>query len=272
MHKVVWRQNDKFDDVLSNYVNCLKNHYLNNCTVVFDGYPDKGEEKHTKSAGRHQRGRLNCAPEVVCDIDIVSKLPEDKFLSNEKNKRNLIEILSEKLQDEGFIVKQAVENADCLIINTVISVSNTYESVYVVGEDVDLLVILSRIAQARKNIYLLKPSRQSVEEKLYSSSSFQYPEIQHFICFIHAFIGCDTTSSLYKQGKAKLIKLFMSDCKSLESQERSQLFNDPTTLKSLIQASGQNIIMTLYGAREKDNFRYDEFQYLCHKVKPQKYI
>ncbi|KAK2579946.1 hypothetical protein KPH14_007626 [Odynerus spinipes] len=211
LHKVVWRQNDKFDGILTNYVNYLKNHYLNNCIVVFDGYPDKGEEKHTKSAERHRRGRFNCLPEVVCDINILSKSPQDKFLSNEKNKRNFINILSPKLRDEGFIVKQAVEDADSLIINTAISVSDSYESVYVIGEDVDSLVILSQIAQAKNNIYLLKPGRQSAEEKLYSSSSFQYPEIQHFICFIHAFTCCDTTSSLYntlQTGKSQINKTF----------------------------------------------------------------
>ncbi|KAK2583959.1 hypothetical protein KPH14_006423 [Odynerus spinipes] len=167
-----------------------------NC--FFDGYPDKGEEKHTKSAERHRRGRLNCLPEVVCDINIVSKSPQDKFLSNEKNKRNIINILSPKLRDEGFIVKQAVEDADSIQQSPSATVTNQ--------------------------------------------------------C-------CDTMSSLYKQGKAKLIKLLKNDCNGLKKE--ANLFNDPTTLKSSIQAAGQNIIMTLYGARQKDNFCYDEFRFLC---------
>lgn len=37
-HRIVWQQTDTYGDVLKHYVNYVKRHYGDNCTVVFDGY------------------------------------------------------------------------------------------------------------------------------------------------------------------------------------------------------------------------------------------
>ncbi|XP_043285283.1 uncharacterized protein [Venturia canescens] len=150
LHKIVWQSTEIFKDILDRYVNYLVNNYSPNCIVVFDGYPEKADEMFTKSAERQRRTRANCAPEVKFDLHMPSTLTQDKFLSNEKNKSHLIYMLSEKLRNVGFGVKQAQEDADYLIVETAISISDQYHSVFIVGEDIDLLVILTQNADSKK--------------------------------------------------------------------------------------------------------------------------
>lgn len=210
----------------------MLNNYSRNCVVVFDGYPHNADGKYTKSAERLRRMRVNCAPEVTCDVNMPYTLSQEKFLSNEKNKSHLIEMLSAKMRNEGFIVKQALEDADYLIVDTARSLCDAHTAVFIVGEDVDLLVILTQIAQSKKNLYLLKPSRGKVEQKFFSSDSFVHPEIKDLICFTHAFTGCDTTSALYKQGKAKLIKLLNNDNDVLRRE--ANIFYDESACKEFV--------------------------------------
>lgn len=260
LHKVGWHQKETFHDILTRYIDYLTRNYSKNCIVVFDGYPEGGEGKYTKSAERSRRATLISAPEVVCATNMPSALPQDKFLSNQKNKLHLIGILTDRLRKEGFLVEQAVEDADTLIINTAIGISDNYESVYVVGEDVDLLVILSQIAKQKKNIYLLKPSRGNIEQKIYSVDSFKYPEIQHLICFIHAFTGCDTTSALYKQGKSKLMRLLKN---SSTLRSHAEVFNENYASQDELSEAGGKIVLALYGAKDKDNDTLVGFRYKC---------
>lgn len=113
-----------------------------------------------ESAERLRRARVSSAPEIVCDVNMPATISQGKFLSNEKNMMHLIDILSDKLRNDGFKVYQAIEDADSLIIDTAISVCENHDSVYVVGEDVDLVVILTQMAQNRKNIYLKTQPRK----------------------------------------------------------------------------------------------------------------
>lgn len=73
-----------------------------------------------------------------------------------------------KFEAANFMVKQATEDADTLIINTAISVSSTFDSVIVVGEDVDLLILLTALS-TRSNIYILKPGKGKISQQIYST-------------------------------------------------------------------------------------------------------
>jgi hypothetical protein len=63
-----------------------------------------------------------------------------------------VERAVKKFEAENFMVKQATEDADALIINTAISVSSAFDFVIVVGEDADLLILLTALS-TRSNIY-----------------------------------------------------------------------------------------------------------------------
>ncbi|GBN29206.1 hypothetical protein AVEN_205791-1, partial [Araneus ventricosus] len=65
-------------------------------------------------------------------------MSQDNFLSNDKNKQRLINMLCFKSQEEGFVVKQAEEYADHLIIQSSLEIEKGSPCVVIVGEDIDL--------------------------------------------------------------------------------------------------------------------------------------
>lgn len=85
-------------------------------------------------------------------------MKQEDFLSNPTNKTNLISLLETKLQEKGIHVLQATDDADVLIVKTAVE-QFTYDSVTVVGEDVDLAVLLIASTPPTQVIVMLKPGR-----------------------------------------------------------------------------------------------------------------
>lgn len=82
----------------------------------------------------------------------------------------------------------------------------------------------------------MKLSKGKTDQKIYSSTSFQYPDIANHILFLYAFTGCDTTSTFFRQGKIKFIKLFQRDD---NLQNISNIFGDPDAHPDFIDIAGQ---------------------------------
>jgi len=70
-------------------------------------------------------------------------------------------------------VNQALDDADTLIVNTAIDLSLTNETVVIVGEDIDLLIILTGLAPTTNNIFFMKPGKGTIERRIYSTNSLQ---------------------------------------------------------------------------------------------------
>ena len=66
-------------------------------------------------------------------------------------------ILKRKFNDKKYTIHVASADADKLIVDTAITISSNSFTV-VVGEDVDLLVLLSALAPKSAPMYFLKPS------------------------------------------------------------------------------------------------------------------
>ena len=176
--------------------------------IVFDGYPyanttltttvttSTSTSMGTKQAERSRRKKS--ANISTFQYQAISKIPfsQEKFLSNASNKNNLIKTISDKLQLEGFICKQAPEDADALIINTAIEVAkHDDKTVIVVGQDIDLLVLLHQLNSNGLSIFFHKPSSGNQKDLFYSSNCFVHESYTNIIAFIH-FSGCDSISGL----------------------------------------------------------------------------
>ena len=81
---------------------------------------------------------------------------QQQFLANTHNKSSFILMLCEKFTAANILVKQADNDTDVLIIKTAIEQSNT---AIVVGEDVDLLVLLTARTPTDGIIYFSKPGK-----------------------------------------------------------------------------------------------------------------
>ncbi|GBM90433.1 hypothetical protein AVEN_124682-1 [Araneus ventricosus] len=82
-------------------------------------------------------------------------MPQEHFLSNDCNKERFIAMLSVKLESEGFLVKQVTEDPDHLIVTSVIVAAEEHKCAILVGDDIDLLIILTALASPSANIFFL---------------------------------------------------------------------------------------------------------------------
>ena len=113
-------------------------------------------------------------------------MSKERFLSSEQNKRRLISCLIEKLQAKQICVKQAVEDADTLIVNSALEKAQNCGCVVIVGEDTDLLVLLTALTPASSNsssLYMLKPGKGKLPNILYTPREFKHTscERKYFI-------------------------------------------------------------------------------------------
>ncbi|GBN93925.1 hypothetical protein AVEN_97861-1 [Araneus ventricosus] len=144
LHKIVWRQQTTFGAIADRYVQYLNNKYGQDIAVIFDGFPDD-DKKSTKNCERLRRA-AHFSADVMFHEETVLQYTKEKLLANECNKKRFIELLKKALQKANICVQQAVEDADLTIVNTAISVAPQYDYVRVVGEDIDLLVLLTALA------------------------------------------------------------------------------------------------------------------------------
>ncbi|GBN55408.1 hypothetical protein AVEN_141919-1 [Araneus ventricosus] len=107
-------------------------------------------------------------------------------------------MLRVKFQNEGFVVKQAEEYADYLIIKSALEVQKRSQCVVVVGEDNDLLVIIATSTNS-ENIFFLKPGRG--EDEIYQCS-----ELQQVVNIFRDEIACP--DDIDEAGQTVLIALY----------------------------------------------------------------
>ena len=268
LHKVVWSSTSvvNFESVCKNYVEYVQSHFGSNAVVVFDGYPDESTRLSTKSWERSRRALLHSSAKILFNKTTKVTIAQDKFLSNDSNKNRLIALLKDEMAEVGIDVVQATEDADVLIINTAKSKASEFDSVTIIGEDIDLLVLLTALASSHDNIYFKKSGRGNAPCVFYSSNSFKYDP--QAILFLHVFSGCDTTSAPFGHGKAKF-------CSALQKQpnliEVVSAFRKSEATPDQIGKAGEKFFVALYGgdmnAQTLDDLRCQLFEKSVTKSK-----
>ena len=104
---------------------------------------------------RRRTTKTSSSSDVVFDRFMTVPTNQQQFLATTHNKSRCILMLCEKFTAANILVKQADNDADVLIIETAIEQSNTTNTTIVVGEDVDLLVLLTARTPIDKIIYFL---------------------------------------------------------------------------------------------------------------------
>ncbi|KAJ8894336.1 hypothetical protein PR048_006962 [Dryococelus australis] len=99
---------------------------------------------------------------------MLATVQQENFLANEKNKTKLIELLVETLTAREIEVSTATGDSDGSIVRCGLNKVTSHSSVFVIGDDVALLVLLTALAPPDRNIYFMKPGRRNIEDKLYS--------------------------------------------------------------------------------------------------------
>ena len=162
---------------------------------------------------------------------------------------------------------QARGDADVLIVQTAIAAAAHAETV-LVGDDTDLLVLLiyheSNIAH---NIYF-RPEHKRGSEK--ASKCWNISEIRSLlgnvvvknILFLHAILGCDTTSGVYGLGKKLSVNKIKSDT---VFRDQSVVFNNSGTSKADIISAGEAALVCLYGGKLHQSINALRYEKFCTK-------
>lgn len=262
LHRVVWQSKEIFSTILSKYIDYVTKYYsCEKATIVFDGYPEEAAMRNTKSAERFRRSGKHSSATVLFSETMTATMPKEQFLSNDSNKKRLISILVDKLEQVGYRVMQATEDADTLIVNTAIQMTEMFSTVVIIGEDTDLLVLLTAKAPSGSKIYLMKPGKGTSPNTFYSPDNFKFsPTVKNNLLFLHAISGCDTTSAFYRQGKIKFVKLLDN---SKEIQEAVQVFYQPDADPKELFVAGRLLLVALYttkvGQTSLDEIRYSQY-------------
>nr|GBL89759.1 hypothetical protein AVEN_120395-1 [Araneus ventricosus] len=181
LYRVLWQAKESFSFILKKYVDYSKKHFNEGATIVFYGYPENAA-KSAKSVERISRKKKQIADYVMFDKSMSATMSREKFLSNDKNKQRLIKMLCVKFQKEGFVVKQAEEYADYLIIKSALGIEKRSQCLVVVGENIDLLVIMT--STNSENIFSLKPGRGEAGDALYCAATLNIaPHIRAIFLF-----------------------------------------------------------------------------------------
>lgn len=270
LHKVVWQKNDTVAEIKKKYVNYVINHYAAGSHVLFDGYPNANEYNRvltptsatlSTKANERSRRKVSVIPNVndLQDQIQISFTPT-AFLSNENNKNKLIQILCTELRSVGFTCAQAEEDADYLIIDTAIKIASADKTVVVVGQDIDLLVLLTQLNVENKNIFFCKVGTSTIKDAYYSSDSFNHDSLGKYVAFLHSFTGCDTTSGFTGKGKSTLIKSLMS---ITDLSNLADIFYNKHAEKEVVAKNGIKLIASLYSKKKNHtlhDLRFDMYE------------
>ena len=109
--------------------------------VVFDGYISGPT---IKDVAHERRSKCLKGNQTIFYRNTPFKSKKESFLSNIVNKQNFINLFSEYLEAIGCQVLHAQNDADLLIVDTaVVAAAESGSSIVIIGEDTDLLVLLS---------------------------------------------------------------------------------------------------------------------------------
>ncbi|KAJ8884445.1 hypothetical protein PR048_016302 [Dryococelus australis] len=163
-----------YGDVIEVYKSYVERHFGKNTVIVFYGYPDSPSTKGEKHTLRYKK-----------------KVPEVQF-----NKHTY------QLSKAAFDIHQAIDDAGVLIAKLALHHAADTKSVIVVGQDTVVLVLLTSLSTS-ENILFRRLQNANKGEIMFDISEQQelYYDVKD-VLFPHAMSGCDTTSAIFRNGKA----------------------------------------------------------------------
>ena len=274
IHIKDWNKDSTYSQIVEQCESYLSKNY-GVCCDVFDGYEEPSTKDH-----EHQRRSVKLSADITLTGSSKCHRDQDAFLSNTKNKIQFIELLCHSLQSKGHTTKCSDGDADTLIIATGLGYSQNNQSVVIVAEDTDIFMMLIHHWKVNMaDIFLLKEKKSRSHKKgaeVYSireACQVIDPVVRQHILFIHAWSGCDTTSSTFGQGKTQLLKLFP---KSERIQSFADSFTDMDKTVLEIANSGNQVFCQLYGGGESSSLttlRHNRYQTMIarsNRIEPER--
>lgn len=128
------------------------------------------------------------------------QVSQERFLANECTKVRLILTFTNRFEETTITVKMIEEDSDVIIVNSTISLISTFNGVFDIGEDMDLLILLTAFSCA--SLGDPKLLKDFVLQRI-----FKQKDAIECIPVILGFSDCVTISSLFNHGKLKFSSL-----------------------------------------------------------------
>lgn len=251
LQRIPWPKGTTYEGICNLYVDYITKKYGKGTVVVFDGYTDEPSTKDTAHL-RRTAGQTGKSVNFVGDMKL--NLKKNTFLANTSNKQRFINMLSERLQANEIKTIHATGDADVLIVLTAAESALTKPTV-VIGEDTDLLVLLCHYAVTGScKIFLTSEAKHNVKTPvkvwdIHLTKEKLGNDICQNILFIHAVLGCDTTSRLYGIGKGVSLKKYQTDG---QFRQLATVFDDDSASKEAIAEAGEKALVILYNGNKDE--------------------
>ena len=165
---------------------------------------------------------------------------KDNILANPKNKQRVINTLIHFLQENNCPTYHAEGDADVLIVKTAVESARDRNTV-LVGDDTDLLVLLCFYTHSDSLELYFKPEPKAKSRgRVWNVKKIKEhlgDDVCRDLLFIHAILGCDTTSRVHGTGKAAALKKYAN---SLHFRKQAKVFNSASTVDDIVVA-GENV-------------------------------
>ncbi|KAF5281918.1 hypothetical protein FQR65_LT14444 [Abscondita terminalis] len=261
LRRVTWTSDDTFSTIRDKYIEFLKS--FKPCLVVFDGYPSTPT---IKSYERTRRATNHFSNDITFINPNSRPTKQADFLSNGNNKNLLIEFIMNKINisnadsssSPNMAAIQVFEDADLDIVKKAMEKATDEKACIIIGNDIDLLILLTQLSATDCNVFISKYSPTAQTYAYYSPRNCKYYDFRSVMLFLHAFCGCDTTSSFYMYGKTKIFDLFEKNPDLLEA---AKIFNKENADKSELYQVAKTIVFKLYG--KKSDFSSSLADYRC---------
>ena len=262
LQHIPWPRGVTYDNIYDLYVKYVTHKYGPSSVVVFDGYSDMPS---TKDTAHIRRSKSQIGNTINFSSDMTLDMKKDLFLANTQNKQRFIVSLREKFAEHKIRTLQAEGDADLLIVQTAVECAEKDQTV-LVGEDTDLLILLCHYASIDANNIYFKPEKRrnmKTAPKVWDIKETKLKlgnELCDNILFVHAILGCDTTSSVFGLGKGSALKKYLNEDKF---RECATVFStgEGVSVEDVIKY-GEIAMVILFGgeAKEKlDKLRLDIF-------------
>ena len=261
LQRIPWTRGATYKEICAVYTDYVTKKY-GEAIVVFDGYG----ESSTKDMVHQRRAKGQAGTTVTFTEDMKITMKKVNFLANSTNKQHFINLLGNYLGKKCKVF-HAPGDADVLIVQKAVE-SALQKETALVGEDTDLLILLIFHASLDShNIFFRPEPKKNVRKpKVWNIQAVKTqlgPEVCSNILFLHAILGCDTTSHLYGIGKGTALKKFKS---SVCFRQQANVFSQESATAKEVCSAGEKTLLILYGGSLKeslDSLRYKRF---CEKV------
>ena len=161
LHRVSSNRGTKYDDIFQAYTRCVTSHH-GGSVVIFDGYTEGPSTKYVT----HRQTRTGTST-VHVSGSMLFPGSRDDVLTNTINKQKFIHLLADHLSHSDCYVEHANADADLLIVQNATAAANKVPRCW--------------------NMAVMK--------------TVLSPEVCNCMLFVHAILGCDTTSMVLEKDR-----------------------------------------------------------------------